>query len=122
MTKFSYKKMQNLSVFYHSLTQNQKRVFRDVMDVELGWGRSTFYYKQNHCNFSLLEARALEKILSDFLDNFANYRQLVIDRIKDGYELQRVSVPRKDQKRTNNIISKVYENVCKNECTSQACQ
>lgn len=111
--------MINLYDFYLNLTKNERVVCRDVLDIRLGWGRSTFYYKVKHQNLTVPEVRELNLLLNDFHPNFKQYVAMVMNFLDEGNLLSRQKCPRRDQKRNNNLISKVYAQLSENNLSSE---
>lgn len=101
--------MKNFNDFYHFLSDSQRIVFRDVTFIRMGWVRSTFYYKLNHGNFTILETNELAKIMEDFLSQFDDYKQSVISFVEAGGQLDRCRTPRTHVKNPNKLIDRIYE-------------
>lgn len=114
--------MLNFYDFYDSLTQEQRRVFKDVLDIHFNWAPSTFYQKKLNGSISKPEERILSFIIEHFLEDYENYCKQVVKHIADGNTLRRMQSPRRDIKQPNKIISMIYEKLSKNECPTKACQ
>ncbi len=100
--------MKKFSDFYESLTIPERAILRDVLDVRLGWGRSTFYYKLRWEHFSRVESREVAAIMGDFQMDMEKYIREVKDFLSSGQTLFRQSTPRKG-KQINKKLDKLYE-------------
>lgn len=81
--------MVNFSDFYYKLSESDKQLFRDVAEIRLGWGHSTFYYKLRHGHTSRPEDTLLVVILNEFETDKESLIQTVTDYCAT-HELARV--------------------------------
>lgn len=113
--------MLNFCNFYQSLDKTQRMVFRDTLDIQLDWGKSTFYYKMNHGHLTKLEEEKISLILSDFKNRYDSYLYDVILHIIKGHQLHRDTSPRKDLKYPNKLIYQRYESLSKITLPTETC-
>lgn len=113
--------MLNFCNFYQSLDKTQRMVFRDTLDIQLDWGKSTFYAKMNHGNLTKLEEEKISLILFDFTSRYDSYLLCVLKHIAFGRKLHRDTSPRKDLKHPNKLIYKSYESLSKITQPTETC-